>query len=218
MSSIPEKGRSPAVGNVNTLQNSWLKNFMDRGDWWARVYGVKELDTTEATWKACTNHIFTTRRCLVIEWPDSNWTVIPPLNNLKLRFVNANLFLLVTWTQHKQLKRLVYGFVYLATHVEEQRSVSTKRKEWSTSIEPGTEPGNHVSPAGSDDVSGPNPDFGLHLTPLFPFNNSLFSNLVWSYSYLQPKLDCLFKTKELFLRKLAISSQWDIWAFVTVNR
>ena len=71
---------------------------------------------------------------------------ILPLHNLKLRFVNANLFLLVTWRQHKQLKRLVYGFVYLATYVEKQISVSTERKEWSTSIEPGTEAGNHISP------------------------------------------------------------------------
>ena len=109
---------------------------------------------------------------------------ILPLHNLKLRFVNANLFLLVTWRQHKQLKRLVYGFVYLATYVEKQISVSTERKEWSTSIEPGTEAGNHISPAGSDDVPGSNPDFGLHLTPLLCFNNFLFSNLVWSYSYL----------------------------------
>lgn len=61
----------------------------------------------------------------------------------------------------------MYGFVYLATYVEKQTSVSTERKEWSTSIEPGTEAGNHVSPAGSDDVSGSNLDFGLHLTPLF---------------------------------------------------
>ena len=27
-------------GNGNTLQRSCLKNPMDRGDWWATVYGV----------------------------------------------------------------------------------------------------------------------------------------------------------------------------------
>ena len=32
---IPGLGRSSGVGNGNLLQNSWLENSMDRGDWWA---------------------------------------------------------------------------------------------------------------------------------------------------------------------------------------
>ena len=36
-------------GNGNPLQYSCLKNPRDRRDWWAAVYGVAELDVTEAT-------------------------------------------------------------------------------------------------------------------------------------------------------------------------
>ena len=38
--SIPESGRSPGEGNVSLLQYSCLENPMDRGAWWATVYGV----------------------------------------------------------------------------------------------------------------------------------------------------------------------------------
>ena len=45
--SIPASGRSPEEGNGNPLQYSCLENPMDRGAWWAIVYGVaKELDRT----------------------------------------------------------------------------------------------------------------------------------------------------------------------------
>ena len=36
--SIPGLGRSPGVGNGNTLQYSCLENPMDRGAWQATVY------------------------------------------------------------------------------------------------------------------------------------------------------------------------------------
>ena len=38
--SIPGLGRSPAVGNGNPVQYACLENSMDRGAWWATVYGV----------------------------------------------------------------------------------------------------------------------------------------------------------------------------------
>ena len=38
--SIPGSGRSPGGGNGNPVQYSWLGNPMDRGAWWATVYGV----------------------------------------------------------------------------------------------------------------------------------------------------------------------------------
>ena len=37
---IPGSGRSPGGGNGNPFQCSCLKNPMDRGAWWATVYGV----------------------------------------------------------------------------------------------------------------------------------------------------------------------------------
>ena len=36
-------------GNSNPLQCSCLENPRDRGVWWAAVYGVAQLDMTEAT-------------------------------------------------------------------------------------------------------------------------------------------------------------------------
>ena len=38
--SIPGLGRSPGEGHGNPLQYSCLENPMDRGAWWATVYGV----------------------------------------------------------------------------------------------------------------------------------------------------------------------------------
>ena len=38
--SIPGLGRSHGEGNSNPLQYSCLENSMDRGAWWATVYGV----------------------------------------------------------------------------------------------------------------------------------------------------------------------------------
>ena len=44
----PWVGKIPGKGNGNLLQNSYLGNPMNRGDWRATVHGVaKELDTTE---------------------------------------------------------------------------------------------------------------------------------------------------------------------------
>ena len=48
---IPGSGRSPGEGNGNPLQYSCLEDPMDRGAWWATVYGVtKGMDTTEHSW------------------------------------------------------------------------------------------------------------------------------------------------------------------------
>ena len=42
---IPGLGRSPGEGNGNPLQYSCLENPMDRGAWWATVYGVTKSQT-----------------------------------------------------------------------------------------------------------------------------------------------------------------------------
>ena len=45
--SILGSGRSPGEGNGDLRQYSCLGNLMDRGTWWATVYGGrKESDTT----------------------------------------------------------------------------------------------------------------------------------------------------------------------------
>ena len=40
LGSIPGSGRAPGEGNDNPLQYSCLENPMDRGAWWATVYGA----------------------------------------------------------------------------------------------------------------------------------------------------------------------------------
>ena len=45
--SVPGWERSPGEGIDNPLQYSRLENPMDRGTWWASLWGRKELDLTE---------------------------------------------------------------------------------------------------------------------------------------------------------------------------
>ena len=47
--SVPGSGRSPGVGNVNSLQYSCLGNSMDRGAWWAIVHGAAKSQTRLST-------------------------------------------------------------------------------------------------------------------------------------------------------------------------
>ena len=42
---IPGSGRSPGEGNGNLLQNSCLRNPMERGAWQATVHGVAKSQT-----------------------------------------------------------------------------------------------------------------------------------------------------------------------------
>ena len=43
--SIPGSGRSSGAGHGNPLQYSCLENPMDRGAWWAIVYGAAKSHT-----------------------------------------------------------------------------------------------------------------------------------------------------------------------------
>ena len=45
MHSIPRSGRSPEVGNGNTLQYCCLENSMGREAWWAPEPGVAKSQT-----------------------------------------------------------------------------------------------------------------------------------------------------------------------------
>ena len=49
MGLIPGLGRSPGVGNGNTLQYSCLENSKARGAWWATVTGVVKSQTQLST-------------------------------------------------------------------------------------------------------------------------------------------------------------------------
>ena len=42
---IPRSGRSPGEGHGNSVQCSCLENPIDRGAWWATVYGVAKSQT-----------------------------------------------------------------------------------------------------------------------------------------------------------------------------
>ena len=50
--SIPRLGRSPGVGNGNTVQYSCLENSMDGGTWQASIHGMTESDRTEHSYRA----------------------------------------------------------------------------------------------------------------------------------------------------------------------
>ena len=43
--SILGPGRSPGVGNGNSVQYSFLENSMDRGAWQATVHGIAKSET-----------------------------------------------------------------------------------------------------------------------------------------------------------------------------
>ena len=53
--SVPGSGRSPGRGTDNPLQHSCLGNPMDRGAWWAAVYGVP--NTKRLTMHACCGEV-----------------------------------------------------------------------------------------------------------------------------------------------------------------
>ena len=49
--SIPRLGRSPGVGNDNSLQYSYLENSMDKGACWGTVSRAAESQTRLSTLK-----------------------------------------------------------------------------------------------------------------------------------------------------------------------
>ena len=45
LASLPRSRRSPGEGNWNPLQQSYMENSEDRGDWWTTVHGVTNSQT-----------------------------------------------------------------------------------------------------------------------------------------------------------------------------
>ena len=54
--SIPESGRSPGVGNGNSLLCPCLENPMDRGDWWVTVRRVIKSRKSEVKHSSPSNY------------------------------------------------------------------------------------------------------------------------------------------------------------------
>ena len=52
--SIPGSGRSPRVGNGNSLQYSCLEDSLDRGGWQTMVHGITKCQTWLSDWP-CTH-------------------------------------------------------------------------------------------------------------------------------------------------------------------
>ena len=48
--SIPGLGRSPGIGNGNSLQYSCLENPMNRGVWWTTAHKVRKSQTRLSNW------------------------------------------------------------------------------------------------------------------------------------------------------------------------
>ena len=69
MGSTPGLGRSTEVRNGNPLQYSCLGNPMDRGSWWATVYGVAKRWTRLSDW-VCTRAVMYVpiRREMVVDF------------------------------------------------------------------------------------------------------------------------------------------------------
>ena len=58
---IPGLGRSPGIGNDNSIQYSYLKNSMDRGAWWVTAHGVPKSWTWLSDWAYLGNKMDTQR-------------------------------------------------------------------------------------------------------------------------------------------------------------
>ena len=71
--SIPGFGRCPVIGNGNSLQYFCLQNFMDRGAWWATVYGV----TKSWIWLSACAHTHTIS--YIWEERENFWITCPRL-------------------------------------------------------------------------------------------------------------------------------------------
>ena len=70
-------------GNGNPLQYSCLVNLMDRGDWWATVHRIAELDTTE--WLT---HI----------WVVTTWLLYSSVNGIRFVPTFWWLWIMLLWT------------------------------------------------------------------------------------------------------------------------
>ena len=135
MDSIPELGKSPGVGNSNQLQYSCLKNSIDRGTWWAAVYGVAK----SLTWlsdRVCMHslkgslHVQTTLTSGELWFLKSEY--VHKLSGILLRVVSSPhrliqsfFFLISAWTHRYLFYNSGYNSTLLCFVVEIVLSLST---------------------------------------------------------------------------------------------
>ena len=67
LGSICGWGKSPRVGNGNSLQHSCLENSMDRGAWWTTVHSVTKSQTWLGSWTTTTYDLYPNRGGLVAQ-------------------------------------------------------------------------------------------------------------------------------------------------------
>ena len=68
---IPGSGRSPGEGNGNPIQNSCLRNPMDRGAWWATVHEIAKSWIPLNTHTHTHPHTHTLTHTQTLKWRES---------------------------------------------------------------------------------------------------------------------------------------------------
>ena len=81
---IPGLGRSPGGGNGNPFQYSCLENSMDRGTWWATVYGVAQSQTWFSTFWFSSVQSLSLVQLFTTSWTAASQASLPITNSRSL--------------------------------------------------------------------------------------------------------------------------------------
>ena len=104
------------------LQCSCLENPRDGGAWWAAVYGVAQLDTTEATWQQQQQHVDGNidglTSCSARIQPRSLNPEAQSQTVCHRSFLNSPCFQVKPMNRSSEAKRCVcvYIYIYICTH------------------------------------------------------------------------------------------------------
>ena len=126
---IPGLGRSPGVGNDNSLQYSCLKNSMDRGAWWVTVHGVPESWTWLSDWAQLRNKMDTQRGEIKLSLINGNklrdwdWyihpTIIKQITNENLLYStgHSTQHSAVTYMGKESKEDWIYAYIHPHTYI-----------------------------------------------------------------------------------------------------